>query len=145
MSPRGWRKSTQPELTVSATEPYPEHAKMYPFFNENWAIGEFCHFMVDNGLVELTFKQVEDALLAFRGVDKLEYEAEAAKLKSEEYRWLWEKFKVDDMGTTPAGRAVKPAVARVVQAALPDKTPDDGLGFLLDRIRGGRDGQGDES
>lgn len=142
MPPRGWRKPAQPELPPPTQDPYPQHARMYPFFQENWAIREFWHFLAERGLTDMTFDQVEDALLAFRGVDSLAYEAEAAEMRSE-YRWLWEQFEMPRLRMV--AEQTKPAVARVVAAALPDKTPDDGLEFLLNRIRAGAGGNDDQS
>lgn len=131
---------------MPATEPYPQHAKMYPHVEANWAIRDFFTFLAGRGITNMGHEQLNDMLLEFRGVDKLEYKAEVAQMRSK-YRWLWEHFesRLPELGmvideTVPrVTEAVKPAVARVVQAALPDKEPQDGLSFLLERIRGGND------
>lgn len=136
--PRGVKRQPAQVESPAAKDPYPQHAKMYPFYEQNWAVREFIGFLATAGLVNLTSQQVEDALLAWRGVDKLEYEAEAAKLKSE-YRWLWEQHDAALVKPGTMERVVTSAAVKVAQAALPDRSPDDGLLFLLERIRGGRD------
>lgn len=127
-------------------DPYPEHAKMYPHTEANWVIRDFFTFLVDRGVTSMGHEQMNDMLLEFRGVDKLQYKAEVAQMRSK-YRWLWELFEprlpelgmvIDETAPRVTG-AIKPAAVRVVQAALPDKSPDDGLSFLLERIRGGKD------
>jgi len=114
------------------TEPYPEHAKMHPHFETNMAIREFWEFLYSRGSVELSFQQWEDALLEFRGVDKLAYLAESAQMRSE-YRWLWEKFMPTHAEPV---KSVKPVIIEKVE-----KVGSEGNGALADllaRIRGGR-------
>lgn len=91
-------------------------------------------FLAEEGLTGLTFQQVEDALLKWRGVDKLEYEAESADMRSK-YRWLWEQFE-PTVGTLTA--AVKEI--QVPQPVENVQVQEDGLAFLLAKIRGSGDG-----
>lgn len=115
-------------------DPYPEHTKLYPHTETNWQIREFCHHLKQLGLVDLSWDQVNDALLAWRGVDKLAYLAEAADMRSK-YRWLWDEF----------GSRL-PELAQVIDETkqpgmgdLPERTETDPLQDLLSKVRKGRD------
>lgn len=131
------RKPPPDQQPLSPPDPYPEHAKMYADIRENSAINEFLWWMVMEGLIDTdTMDDLHSHHLAYRGVDRKAYEAEVKHMK-QKYSWLYQQFKVDDSGSSRAERAVTKAVTPVVQAALPEpKGGDDGLAFLLARIRG---------
>lgn len=121
-------------------DPYPQHAKMYPHSSENWAIREFALFLTMNNKIPVDLlDQLEGWLCEFRGVDQLEYEAEAAKLKSE-YRWLWEKMQPTVARLTDAVKEIPVPVAEipVPQSVVEKQSGEDGLAFLLAKIRGGK-------
>jgi hypothetical protein len=132
MPPRGWRKPSKPMPDpLPVVDPYLEHAKMHPHMETNGAIREFWEFLYSRGLTELSYGQWEDALLEFRGVDKLAYLAESARMRSE-YRWLWEKFMPVEL---------EPVEPRPVITEKVEKVGSGGNGALSDllaRIRGGK-------
>lgn len=134
------RQPTRPELEPFK-EPYPQHAKMYPHSSENWAIREFVAFLATEKKISVgSHDQLEAWLCEFRGVDQLEYEAEAAKLKSE-YRWLWNKLHPTVARLTDAIKEIPVPVAEIPVPKPVAKTQsgEDGLAFLLAKIRGGKD------
>lgn len=132
-----------------APEPFPEHAKLHPHLKDNWAIREFLFWMLSQDRIDMiTFDQVNDLLLEFRGIDKIAYEVEAAQLKIQ-YQWLYDQFEVDSSEVCPPEPVTKIRLKgaqatqdTLVRAALPDRGPNDGLAFLLSKIRGGGDGAG---
>lgn len=163
MPPRGWRKQREVQAPLPLPEPYPEHAKLHPHLQDNWAIREFLFWLVHQGrITDLTFDQVNDLLLEYRGVDVDAYYREGQRLKVE-YKWLHDQYMPEqESDVKPAlafqmvrlmGRALprvesefsqnvkNKVVDRMVEAALPDRSPEDGLTFLLAKIRGGGNGE----
>lgn len=67
-------------------DPYPEHAKMHRHSQGNWAIREFLYWLRRNwphlDIGSLTVDNFNDLIFAFRGVDPVDYHAEAAQLRS---------------------------------------------------------------
>lgn len=121
--------------------PYPQHAKLYPHTQTNWEIREFWHFLAAQGLSPLSWDELDDQLLVWRGVDKLEYLAEAADMRSK-YRWLWEKYEsklpeiaaVIDETKMPENMAVlEPEPTKENETPVPDPAQ-----ALLDKIRSAR-------
>jgi hypothetical protein len=105
---------------------------MHPHIETNAAIREFWEYLCSHGIAEIPWQEWENALLEFRGVDKLAYEAESAQMRSE-YRWLWEKFMPTHAEPI---RPVGPGITKKVE-----KVGEQGNGALADllaRIRGGR-------
>lgn len=133
--PRGVKRAPMAQQSLfKHGDPYPEHAKLYPHTEANWQIREFCHHLGQLGLIDLDWDQVNDALLAWRGVDRLAYEAEAADMRSK-YRWLWDKFEP----RLPELAQVIDETKRPGAANLPERTEPDALQDLLGKLRKGRD------
>ena len=133
--PRGVKRASMAQQPLFGQgDPYPEHAKLYPHTETNWQIREFCHHLKQLGLVDLDWDQINDALLAWRGVDRLTYEAEAADMRSK-YRWLWDKFEP----RLPELAQVIDETKRPGAADPPEHTEPDALRDLLGKLRKGRD------
>lgn len=144
--PRGVkRQQSHVQLAlVAQAEPYPEHAKLYPHTQANWAIREFFHWLrVRPGapeLIRLDFDTLDRLLMEFRGVDYLAYKAEAADLRSK-YRWLWEQHehRLPELATTidetDRGHLVQGGQPSAEQEQPP--VQEDPLQHLLGKVRKG--------
>lgn len=86
-----WAKEAGVQQQLPLPGPYPQHAKLYPHTQTNWEIREFWHFLATQGLSPLSWDELDDQLLRWRGVDKEQYRAEAADMRVK-YRWLWEQY-----------------------------------------------------
>lgn len=128
----------QPPLSPP-TEPYPEHAKIYPHTQENWTIREFMGFLRRRGMTTLDYDQVNSMLFAFRGVDEAAYEAESADMRVK-YQWLWNKY--DRGPVTVKEPEYEPDLepAKVPAVVREQVKQDDGLSLLMARIKGAHDG-----
>lgn len=113
------------------SEPFPEHAKMFPY-SQFEIIEEFFDHLRQAGVTDLTWVEVHDLLLDFRGVDRVAYESESAQMKVK-YQWLFDQFGLtSNTKPKPQIRVTRPA-----PVAEPDRVEDDpGLNFLLAKIRG---------
>jgi len=113
----------------SRPDPYPEHAKLYPFSRYE-LVEEFMTFLITSGRLDMSPLDIAPLIRAWRGVDEVAYQAESAALKVE-YRWLWEQcgMSVD----TPVEK-VKWKI-RPVDAPVPQAVEVDALSVLLSNIR----------
>lgn len=127
----------QDPLPISG--PYPEHAKLYPHTQTNWEIREFWHFLAAQGLSPLSWDELNDLLLAWRGVDKLAYQAEAADMRSR-YRWLWEQYepKLPEIAVVIDETKVKPVPKQDV-VIVAQAVKEDARAMLLKKISKGEE------
>lgn len=113
------------------TDPYPEHAKMYPYSQFD-IIHIFFEFLAGEGVTDLSYDEVHELILKWRGVNITDYLAEGLVLRRR-YPKLWESVLPDDEPEPPKLRVTRKPVIEV-NAASP-ATPD-GVDFLLSKIRG---------
>lgn len=117
---------------AQAPDAYPEHGKVK--FDDQELVHGFMGFLRIQGITDLTWQEVHDLILAWRGVNKAAYMAEAEHMKKM-YPSLWKKYGLlNDEKTAPKLRVTrKPEPEPEPQAPAP---VGDGLDFLLARIRG---------
>lgn len=126
-------RATQEALPLPA--PYPEHAKMYPHTQANWQIREFWLHLTERGLSTLSWDELDDELLRWRGVDKGAYQSEAGDMRTK-YQWLWDTYEpqlpeiasVIDETRRPQGWDTPALVAETGQVT-------DALALLMSKIK----------
>jgi hypothetical protein len=116
-------------IEASRADPYPEHAKLYPF-SAYEPVEEFMMFLITSGRLDMSPLDIAPLIRVWRGVDEAAYQVESARLKLE-YRWLWEQcgMSVD----TPVEK-VKWKI-RQVGAPVSQAVEVDALSVLLSNIR----------
>lgn len=114
------------------TDPYPEHAKMYPHSQFD-IIHQFFEYLTIEGITNLTFEEVYELILLWRGVDVTDYLAEGLVLRRK-YPQLWKTIVPDAEYEPPKLRVTRKPVTEV---DLTSPATSDGVDFLLSKIRGG--------
>lgn len=139
----------QPQ-SPAGPDPYPEHRRLHRHMEANWQIREFVFWLKGRSvtdLSELSFDEINDLILEFRGVDLLAYRAEVAHMRSK-YRWMWDRAKPGQVEPVEVfHESGRPSQARTLFD--PPEGPDrfeeqsDPLQDLLSKVRKGRDASQD--
>lgn len=123
-------------------EPYPEHAKVYPYSQFD-IIEEFFDHLRDAGITDLTWVEVHDLILDFKGVNRLAYEAEGADM-TVKYRHLFDQFGFSSDEQVPPRLRVTRPKAPAPQAPEPQAAEPAGvsaISFLFSKIAQSRESQ----